>query len=275
MVMLNARTGELLQDDEVVLDSRVLQVIADQLCLMEGTEHAFSLMTFKRMFALYPTLMGLNGWAENFMAQANAIKPRFHVVSSETAVADSADNPGYESLELAKRVRVNLSELSRTNSSFVQINPPPGVVPITGAEGRRFTVKIDYEDKPSFEVIDAVDLSGISEGVTYGLDMDRLDRLLNLKLTLAKATYVYTQEYANQARDGIDHDRKKQASMTHADSEITLHEAIDAVLLSINLDTEEDYEEERARIDEALSDLDFQSLPMLLPPSPDQTPTET
>lgn len=273
-MILNARTGELSIDDEVLNDSQVLQVLSDHFNLLEGTEQAFTLQTFRRMFTLYPALTYVNGYAESFLDQAKLVKPRFHVVSPESAESADPGEPYYESLELAKRVTIRISELARTSSEIVLIEPPKGVVSIVGDQARAFTVKVEYEDKPYFETQEDIDLSGMADGTPHGLDMDRLSRLMHLKITMPGTSYVYIREFANKDRTRLDHNLMIENTVIHPHHGISLLEAIDAVLYSINLEDEEDYLEERAMLEEMLKDLDMGSLPVLTLPRDDESEEE-
>lgn len=262
-MILNARTGELSIDDEVLNDSQVLQVLSDHFNLLPGTEQAFTLHTFRRMFLLYPALTYLNGYAESFLEQAKHIKPKFHVVGPDVSGEPDSSGPYFEYLELAKRTTIRISEMSRTSSEVVMIEPPKGVVSIVGDQARVFTVKVEYEDKPSFDTQEDVDLSGMAEGTAHGLDMDRLPRLMHLKIVMPGTQYVYVREFANEDRTRLDHNLMIETTVVHPHHGISLLEAIDAVLYSINLDDEEDYLEERAMLDEMLQDMDLSSLPVL------------
>lgn len=262
-MILNARTGELSIDGEVLNDSQVLQVISDHFNLEEGTEQSFTLHTFRRMFLLYPALTYLNAYAESFLEQAKLIKPKFHVVRPSVEESSESGEPYYEYLELAKRVTIRISELTRVSSDIFMIEPPKGVVSIVGEQVRAFKVRVEYEDKPAFDTQEDIDLSGMDRGIAHGLDMDRLTRLMHLKITMPGTTYVYVREFANEDRTQHDNDLMIETTVTHPHHGISLLEAIDAVLYSINLDDEADYLQERAMLEDMLQDLDLGSLPVL------------
>lgn len=273
-MLLNARTGELSINDEVLNDSQVLQVLSDHFALVPGTEQLFTLQTFKKMFLLYPALTYVNGDAESFLEQARLIKPRFHIVGPAASDEAESGEPYYEYLELGKRTTIRISELTRTSSEVVEIEPPKGVVSIVGEFAKAFTIQVEFEDKPSFETQEDIDLSGMADGTPHGLDMERLPRLMHLKIVMPGTQYVYIREFANEDRTRHDHDRMIETTVTHPHHGISLLEAIDGVLYSINLDDEEDYLHERAMLDEMLKDLDLGSLPLLPMPAHEDEPQE-
>lgn len=270
-MLLNAKTGELIIDDEVLNDSQVLQVLSDEFSLVEGTEHAFTLHTFRRMFQLYPALTYVNAYAESFLEQAKLVKPKFHVVRPDLFDGACSVEPNYESLELSKLVTIRISELTRVSSELVPVKAPVGVVSINGVQNQSYSIKLEFEDKPSFDTQEDVDLSGIAEGVSFGLDMERLPRLMHLKISMPGSHYQYVQEYALPDRTGPDRDRTVETSVIHAHHGISLLEAIDAVLYGINLDDEADYLEEKAMLEDMLSDLDLGGLPILELPIDEDT----
>lgn len=274
-MLLNARTGELIIDDETLNDSQVLQVIADHFNLLPGTEQFFTLHTFKRLFQLYPALTYLNGYAEAFLEQAKSVKPRFQVVgpaANEDVGTDDLAEMHYDSLELAKRVTIRISEMARVSSEIVQVAQPKGVVNINGEQTKAFTIQVEYEDKPSFDTNEDVDLSGFAKGspTSYGLDMDRLPKLMHLRISLPGTTYTYVREFANENRTQLDHTKMIEVTVTQQHHGISLFEAINAVLYSINLEEEDDYLAERAMLDEMLADLDLNGLPILTLPGEDE-----
>lgn len=272
-MLLNAKTGALSIDDEVLNDGDVLQMLSNHFSLVEGTEHAFTLHTFRRMFQRYPALTYVNAYAESFLEQAKLVKPKFHVVNHGEQAVDASGEPEFDSLELAKRVTIRISELTRVSTELVPVEPPKGVVSIKGVQPQAFTIQTVFEDKPSYETQEDVDLLGLAEGVVYSLDMDRLTRLMHLKITMPGTQYLYIQEFASEDRTSPDPDRMIETMVTHQHHGFTLLEAIDAVLYGINLEDEEDYLEERAMLDEMLKDMSLDGLPILdLPIDQDPEP---
>jgi hypothetical protein len=263
-MILNARTGVLSVEDEIVDDSQVLQLIGDHFSLQAGTEQAFTLQTFRRLFQVYPSLMPLNGWTEVFLEQAQHVKPKFHVVKDGGTAEVAGSHPVFDYLELSKQVTVQISELTKTAQEVEMIEAPEGVTILSERSSTRvFSIKIKYEDKPCYDVETDVELFGMDGGELHGLEMERLHRLMHLPIRMPGATHLYIQEFANESRTRVDVEKIIETKDVHAHPEITLLEAINAVLYSINLDEEDVYLAERQAWDEIMKDSDLGSLPVL------------
>ncbi|MBI6882376.1 hypothetical protein [Pseudomonas putida] len=258
-MILNARTGELILEQGTASDCEVLEYLDAPFTLLKGTEQHFTLQTFRKMFVLYPSLTAINGWAENFLEQSTRLKPRLQVVGAVASPSDLAKDQSFQSLELAKRVTVKLSEMTSTHLESADITDAPELLGLMSAAedsiGRVTMVTIVFEDKPDCSVFSDVDLLGVALGGIHDLDMIRLETIMHLRISMPGASYVYVHEYANEDRTGIDKSRTTETHFQKAKAEITLIEAIRAVLLSMNLDDEDIYLEQKAYLDDLFSEV--------------------
>ena len=262
MVTFNPRTGELFDEDDLLMDEEALLYLVDFFELVPGTENHLTLHSFRKLFEKYPSLTQLNAYSEEFLSQAHDVKPRLRLVdaSDEALSQKNAKGVAYEYLDLSKDRVATRSELTKLESEFKLAEDPQvpegsiNIAPIKD-RGRVFTLESKYMDKPSFEIQEYTALSGILNGTMYGLSMDRLPELMHLPIKIGNATDIFIEEFANETRDRPDYVKEKRISQEANTPEIPLIDVIMAVLEGINLEDQEDYELERQYLEEAMAEM--------------------
>jgi hypothetical protein len=257
MVTFNPRTGQLFDEDELLHNEEALIFLTYGFELMAGSERHFTLHSLRKMFEVYPALTQVNEWADEFVFQAGSIKPQLRLVDAQAPHQAEAGSKGvaYEFLDLRKDRVATRSELTRTFADPVEVNEneaPPGTVSINPTRGRVWKLEDTYIDKPSFEIQDYISLSGYSNGTIYGLGMERLPKLMHLPIRMANSTDVFIEVFANETRDQPDPIKEKRHVEDIGYPGLTLIDVIMAILESINLDDEDEYENERQYFEDSI-----------------------
>jgi hypothetical protein len=256
MVTFNPRTGQLFDEDELLLNEEALLYLTYYFQLAPNTENHFTLHSLRKLFEVYPALTQINQWADEFVFQASSIKPQLRLVNAETPHQEAGTKGvEYEFLGLHKDRVATRSELTRTFADPVEVNEdeaPPGTVSINPARGRVWKLEDTYIDKPSFDIQDYISLSGIRKDTMYGLRMERLPKLMHLPIRMANSTDVFIEEFANETRDRLDPIKETRYVEDKGFPELTLLDVIMAILESINLEDEEDYENERKYFEDSI-----------------------
>lgn len=233
MLVFNPRSTQVSIDDQVLNDLDVLLHLDDEFTVADGEQHLFNLMSVRRLLLRYPSLQLINGWSKSLIEQGQHLEMR---VVRDLPAASSAKP--YTQLLLQKHRVLNRFELT----PFMSETPRENVVDLQGHASA--SMGIAFKDVPSVDFSDGVDFCGMDGDKAISLSMARLADIGTLPIVLAPATYEQIDVFANHNRTRPDYANVRREKTTLASPDLCLREVIHAVLMSINLDDEEDYTDE-------------------------------
>lgn len=233
MLVFSPRFTQVSINDQVLTDLDVLLHIDDEFTVADGEQHLFNLMSIRRLLLKYPNLQLLNGWSKSLIEHGQKLE------MSVVRDLPGANKPKhYAQLSLQKH-----SVLSRTEMTpYLSATPRENVLDLQGQAST--STGIGFKDVPRVDFYQAVDFSGIGDGESVSLSMTRLADICYAPIVLELATHEVIEITANQSRTELDYANTKREKITMASADICLREVIHAVLMDINLDDEEDFNEE-------------------------------
>lgn len=237
MLVFNPRSTQVSIDGQVLNDLDVLLHLDDEFTVADGEQHLFNLMSVRRLLLRYPSLQLINGWSKSLIEQGQHLEMR---VVRDLPAASSAKP--YTQLLLQKHRVLNRFELT----PFMSETPRENVVDVQGHAST--SMGIAFKDVPSVDFSDGVDFCGMDGDKAISLSMARLADIGTLPIVLAPATYEQIDVFANNNRTRPDYANVRREKTTLASPDLCLREVIHAVLMSINLDDEEDYTDELTRL---------------------------
>ncbi|WP_408602227.1 hypothetical protein [Pseudomonas sp. PLMAX] len=233
MLVFSPRFTQVSIDDQVLTDLDVLLHIDDEFTVADGEQHLFNLMSIRRLLLKYPNLQLLNGWSKSLIEHGQKL---------EMAVV--RDLPGtrkskqYAQLSLQKHSVLSRFELT----PYLSVTPRENVLDLQGQVSTGTGIR--FKDVSKVDFYQAVDFSGMGDGESVSLSMTRLADICYAPIVLELATHEVIEITANQSRTELDYANTKRETITMASTDICLREVIHAVLMDINLDDEEDFNEE-------------------------------
>ena len=233
MLVFSPRFTQVSIDDQVLTDLDVLLHIDDEFTVVDGEQHLFNLMSIRRLLLKYPNLQLLNGWSKSLIEHGQKIE-----MSIVRELPGANKSKQFAQLSLQKHSVLSRFELT----PHLSVTPRENVLDLQGQVSTRACIR--FKDVSKVEFYQAVDFSGMGDGETMSLSMTRLADICYAPIVLALATHEVIEITANESRTALDYENTKRETITMASADICLREVIHAVLMDINLDDEDDYNEE-------------------------------
>lgn len=233
MLVFSPRLTQISINDQVLNDLDVLMHLDYEFTVADGEQHLFNLMSLRRLLIRYPNLQMINGWSKSLIEQGQKLEMR---VVSELSRANKSSPIVQLTLQ---KVRV----LSRSElTPYLEEVPRDNILDLRGHVST--STRICFKDIPSVDFSDGVYLAGIDGERSLSLSMTRLADIFYTPIALAPATFEQIDTFANQDRTGLDHANVKREKTTLTSHDLCLREVIHALLMDINLDDEDDFNDD-------------------------------
>lgn len=249
MLVFSPRFTQVSIDDQVLTDLDVLLHIDDEFAVADGEQHLFNLMSIRRLLLKYPNLQLLNGWSKSLIEHGQKLE------MTVVRRLPGARNPkSYSQLSLQKHRVLSRSDLTPCLTE----TPRGNVLDLQGQVST--SCGIGFKDVPSVDFSDGVYFTGMSGDQSVSLSMTRLADICYAPIVLEPATFEQIDILANESRTGLDYANTRRETTTLPGADICLREVIHAVLMDINLDDEEDFNEEMDHLRRMVRCLDRDNL---------------
>ncbi|MDU8350928.1 hypothetical protein RYA05_03350 [Pseudomonas syringae pv. actinidiae] len=219
MIRFNPRTGEFLRDSVSLTDDIVLSYTSNNFKLVDDSEQHFSLLSIKRMFKRYPSLMKLTDWTESFMEQAQNIEARIGILRDSKQPFGPSE---IQCLELQRSTRINVSEL--TAKSVMLDNG----------------FKLTHRDEQHVDANTSESFSGYSQEGQLSLSYTPIREIFYLPIRVLNDHVMITRDYANENRDDMDYSRHQRDEYSLNECSMSIQQMLMAIMMDVNLDDEED-----------------------------------